>query len=256
MHLNVFYFFLAFAGFGLALRGGLFAVHALTREPDLFRGILAIAPSLWWNESASVDRAAELFRERPDLEGRLYACLADEGEDMLTAFRNFEELLRYRAPAGLRWEIQYFPDEDHNSVTVPSVHRGLVHLFERWRMPRLAAAKGIEAADRHYAALSEEYGYPIATPEAVINRMGYGALGEDPEKAVRFFRENVKRFPDSANVYDSLAEALETTGQWKEALPLYHKAWKMAEESEHPNTEFYRQNYERVNARRLGKPVD
>ena len=87
----------------------------------------------------------------------------------------------------------------------------------------------------------------MKTPERVINLMGYTALGADrPEDAIRLFRENVKRYPGSANVYDSLAEALEKNAKLEEARDLYRKAWKLAQESDLAATSVYRQNLDRV----------
>ena len=37
--------------------GGLFVVHTLNQRPELFQALLAISPSLWWDDGAIVDRA-------------------------------------------------------------------------------------------------------------------------------------------------------------------------------------------------------
>ena len=44
------------------------------------------------------------------------------------------------------------------------------------------------------------------------------------------FEENARLYPDSPNVYDSLAEALEKKGIRSKALANYEKAYKMAEQ--------------------------
>ena len=55
-------------------------------------------------------------------------------------------------------------------------------------------------------------------------------LGDSIDEAVEAFEENVRLYPDSANVYDSLAEALEKKGSKSKALANYEKAYKMAEQ--------------------------
>lgn len=227
--------------------GGLFALHAMARAPQLFSGIIAISPSVWWDEGLPVARMAEAFSARPELKAGLYTSLADEGDAMLVQFRNLEEVLDYRAPDGLHWKVDFFTDEDHGTVPMPSVHRGLMHLFKGWQAPRVILAEGLDAVDRHFADVSRNLGFPVKTPERVINLMGYTALGNDQkEDAIKLFRENVKRYPDSANVYDSLGEALEKSDELKEARDLYRKAWKLAGKADLAATPVYRQNLERV----------
>jgi tetratricopeptide (TPR) repeat protein len=59
----------------------------------------------------------------------------------------------------------------------------------------------------------------------MVNLLGYQKLGEDrSEEAIEIFRYNVSLYPTSANVYDSLGEALENAGRLDEALASYSKA--------------------------------
>jgi tetratricopeptide (TPR) repeat protein len=109
---------------------------------------------------------------------------------------------------------------------------------------------GLKGADAHYAKLSERFGYKISTPEALINQIGYQLLFDSkPEEAIAVFKTNVERYPNSANVYDSLAEAYERGGQLDLAEPLYDKARVLGEKNNDPNTAIYKTNYERVHAK-------
>lgn len=226
--------------------GGLFAIHAMSQNPELFQATLAISPSLWWDEGEPVNRAQKLFESRPNLRHRLYANLADEAGDMAEQFHRFQALLRYRAPAEMEWKSELLDGEDHGSIPIVSVYRGLRFFFPRWQVPPFARDEGLDSVDAHYAALSESYGFSIPTPEATINGLGYQFLGDDVERAIKIFRVNVERFPESANVYDSLGEALENAGRLKKALANYEKAAAMAEAQAHPNLAVYQANAERV----------
>lgn len=58
-----------------------------------------------------------------------------------------------------------------------------------------------------------------------INGIGYFLMQEGfNEKAVELFRENVKRNPNNANVYDSLGEGLRALGEKEEAIQNFKKA--------------------------------
>ena len=72
--------------------------------------------------------------------------------------------------------------------------------------------------------------WKIAT-ENEINAMGYQYLNANNyEKAIEAFKMNIERHPDSWNVYDSLAEAYEKSGNKELALANYEKALKMTED--------------------------
>ena len=74
------------------------------------------------------------------------------------------------------------------------------------RFLRDVRARGAEAALREPAA--------AALSEAQINRVGYVLLQRGSvADAIRIFESNVERFPKSANVYDSLAEAYVAAGR-------------------------------------------
>lgn len=61
--------------------------------------------------------------------------------------------------------------------------------------------------------------------EAEINMYGYSLLNSGKTKdAIAIFEKNVKDYPKSWNVYDSLAEALEKSGDTKGAIKNYEKA--------------------------------
>ena len=77
--------------------------------------------------------------------------------------------------------------------------------------------------------------------------MGYNYLAnEEVEMAISVFQENVNRFPNSANVYDSLGEAYEKNGQLDKAETNYAKSVEIAEIKKHPNLKIYKQNLARV----------
>ncbi len=227
--------------------GGLFAVHTFVNHSGLFQAHLAISPSLQWDSGLLVDQATELFDRQPDLGGHLFVTIGDEGGEMLVNVRRLETLLRYRASNNLHWQVEYLDAEDHGSVPIPSVHTGLKAFFPRWLTPPFEFENGLAGVDRHYARLEEEYGFDIPVPENVINRLGYQALGSgEVEEAIATFEVNVERYPDSANVYDSLGEAMEAAGRLEEARDLYRRAAEMGEESEDPNLTFYRGHLEAV----------
>lgn len=80
-------------------------------------------------------------------------------------------------------------------------------------------------------------------PESLINGLGYDQLRRDqPEHAIALFQYNLDRFPDSANVYDSMGDGLVALGKAKEAVPYFEKAVEMGEVSKHSDLELFKKN--------------
>ena len=65
----------------------------------------------------------------------------------------------------------------------------------------------------------------FALSESEINRLGYFLLSRgDPSRAIEVFALNVRAFPRSANVYDSLGEAQLARGDTALAVASYRKS--------------------------------
>jgi len=66
--------------------------------------------------------------------------------------------------------------------------------------------------------------------EAVLNRMGYGLLGQKKTAdAIAVFKLAAKNYPNSVNVYDSLGDAYVADGQSEEALAVSRKELALAQ---------------------------
>jgi CubicO group peptidase (beta-lactamase class C family)/pimeloyl-ACP methyl ester carboxylesterase len=82
--------------------------------------------------------------------------------------------------------------------------------------------QGIDKARKMFLELKEKY--PADEVERGINTLGYALLNaEKYDGAIEVFKLNVEHFPQSANVYDSLAEAYMKSGNDKLAIKYYKK---------------------------------
>jgi predicted alpha/beta superfamily hydrolase len=230
--------------------GGLFVVHTMITRPELFNAYVAVSPSLQWGDEATLKRAEEFLKTRKELNVTLFTALGNEPGDIGDAFLLFKDALAKSNIKGFEWDAQQMTDEDHGSVVLRSHYAGLRKVYDGWQMPRTAnggVAGGLKAADEHYKWLSQKFGYTIPTPENLINQIGYqDLLGGKPEEAIATFKIQVERYPDSANVYDSLAEAYEKTGRIELAAPLYEKAKTLGQQNNDPNLAIYTANFVRA----------
>jgi len=231
--------------------GGLFAVHAMLSRPELFKSYVAVSPNLNWDNQLLVKRAEDFFKTRKEMNATFFMTIANEGGEMEDAYHQMKQLLAKNQVKGFEWEAMEMPDEDHGTVVLRSHYYGLRKIYAGWQIPRDpgtgAIAGGMKEVEAHFNNLSQKFGYTVPVPEPVINQVGYQLLfGEQVEDAVAAFKSNIERYPNSANVYDSLAEAYERSGRIELATPLYEKAQALGKQNNDPNAALFRANFERA----------
>ncbi len=228
---------------------GMYAIWTMLAEPDLFQGLVAVSPYVMWDNDYVVRLAAERLAAIPDTRRSLFITLGNE-PDYKPALGRFLKLMKEKAPKDTACRFVPLENETHGSVLLESIHRGLAAIYSGWQPSGDLLTLGLKGLEEHYRQLSRKYGYTIEVPEAMLNQLGYLYLQQrkDSDAAITVFRRNVELFPNSANVYDSLGEALEQTGQLEEAARAYREAVSRAEKNPDANLNIYRQNLARAEA--------
>jgi predicted alpha/beta superfamily hydrolase len=234
--------------------GGLFAIHSMITKPGLFNSYIAVSPSLQWENKEALKRIADFLKNQKEMNVTLFVSLGNEPGAIGESFDSLKEMLSKTNIKGFEWEAERWTDEDHGSVVLRSHYFGLRKVYDGWQAPRDpatgAVSGGLKGAEEHYKKLSERFGYSIPLPENLINQIGYQYLAAgQPEDAIGTFKLNVERYPASANVYDSLAEAYERGGRIDLAEPLYDKARTLGQQNNDPNAAIFTANYERAHAK-------
>ena len=231
--------------------GGLFTIHTMVSRPELFNSYVAVSPALQWDNQVVVKRAEDFFKARKDFEATLFMSLGREPGPIEDGFYQLKQLLEKNQTKGFEWKAQVLDDEDHGSVVLHSHYLAMRKVFDGWQIPRDPNSGGVagdfKSVEEHYQKLSKKFKYDIPVPELLINQLGYQSLFADRfDEAIAIFKTNVERYPESANVYDSLAEAYERTGKLELAAPLYEKAQTLGQQNQDPNLAIYKTNFERV----------
>ncbi|HEV7396550.1 MAG TPA: alpha/beta hydrolase-fold protein [Pyrinomonadaceae bacterium] len=231
--------------------GGLFAIHTMITRPELFNSYVAVSPSLQWTDQETLKKAEAFLKTRKEFNATLFTSLGNEPGDIGDAFDLFKQALAKSQIKGFEWEAEQFKDEDHGSVVLRSHYLGFRKVYDGWQMPSDAQTGfidgGLKAVDDHFQWLSKKFGYEIPVPEFLINQIGYQYLGTGkPEEAIAAFKSNIDRYPNSANVYDSLGEAYEKGGRIDLATPLYEKAQMLGKQNNDPNAAIFLVNYTRA----------
>jgi hypothetical protein len=103
--------------------GGLFALHVLFEQPDLFTRYAISSPSLWWNQREIIEREANYARDHKVLPARVYLSVGSQEEDQL--FESFSAALKARGYEQFVLLSHVFEGETHASVVPATVSRSL-----------------------------------------------------------------------------------------------------------------------------------
>jgi predicted alpha/beta superfamily hydrolase len=114
---------------------GLFVLDTFLERPHLFDAYIASDPSLWWDNNLLARKLVALSSGRPVKSVRLYIAQANSPDSTpgehdahkagITAFRAAFEAAKWP----VRYSYQYFEDENHFSVPLQAIYRGLLFAF-------------------------------------------------------------------------------------------------------------------------------
>jgi predicted alpha/beta superfamily hydrolase len=205
--------------------GGLFALDVAATRPNAFSGIVAMSPSLWWNDSIPARDYATAIAKAPTTT-RLFATSGGLEPPIAVTTKRFVSRLDSIKPATLAFASNYYPQNTHGLTPEPSLVDGIRFVYEPVSLahspmqqlgPNSDSAtivKALSETEDAYGRGARSLGLPDRFPEMQMNSWGYGLLQffKMPKVAVWVFRKNVANYPDSPNAYDSLGDGLLAEG--------------------------------------------
>jgi predicted alpha/beta superfamily hydrolase len=221
--------------------GGLFAIDVAATRPGAFAGIVAMSPSLWWNDSTPARDYATAIAKAPGTP-RLFATSGELEPPIDITAKIFAARLDSIKPPSLAFAYHYYADDTHGLTPQPSLIDGLRFVFAPIALTRTpmmslgpkadsaTIVKAITETEDSYVRGARSLGLPDKFPESQMNNFGYGVLQsfKMPNVAAWIFRKNVANYPDSPNVYDSLGDALLAAGDSTAARTQFRTARDVA----------------------------
>lgn len=209
--------------------GGLFVIHSLIEKPTLFDGYIASSPSIYWNNNAYFSKTQQFYRSQKTLNKSLFVTLANESEDKPEFYTQLKESFENNIPEGLAVQVKFYMDKNHFTSAVESTLDGLGMIFSPWVLPgELVFSGDVGIIKNFYKKLSDKLGFKYQPSASILNDAGYRSLRMgSSEKAIAIFKYNVELYPNSANAYDSLAEAYMLAGNKELAIKNYEKSLEL-----------------------------
>ena len=229
--------------------GGLVALHVAATRPDSYLGVVAMSPSLWWNDTTGVVEYADAIAKSRAPQ-RIFTTSGGLEGPIDIPTKRFSARLDSTTSKTVAFGHRHYADATHGLTPALSLMDGLRFIFEPMSLARLpinglglesdsaAIVNAILESEATYAPGARLFGEPEALPEATLNEIGYGTLQllQMPNVAVWIFRRNVANHPESANVYDSLGDALLAKGDTAAAIAEFRRAVDIGTRTKHPVT--------------------
>ncbi len=235
--------------------GGLTAMNIVINHTDMFNSYLVIDPSMWWDSRKLLNQARDEFKQKK-FEGKsMFLGIANTmqpGMDTLQVQRDtagvnahirsilaLKGILQQNPGNGLKWSYKYYDDDSHGSVPLITEYDGLRFLFSFYNFPKGFQTQLFDknakidvgaAFSEHFADVSKHMGYTVLPPEDMLNQAGYFFLQSNmPDRAYAVFDLNIKNYPHSFNVYDSMGDYYDAQKNKAKAIEFYTKSLKVKE---------------------------
>lgn len=238
--------------------GGLFTINTVLNHPDLFSYYIAIDPSLDW-DNQELMKQSETILQKNNFEGKsLFVTLStaslhmqdgsitidnimQDSSDYTLFARSIIEFSEYAESQnqnGLNFSLNYYPNDIHGSVSLPSIREGLIKLFNWYQLESFwkfndfdtPTHELIELVERREKKLSDNFGYN--TPpfdEELFNMLGYMALEMgQTNKSKAFFEMAIAYYRQGANAFDSMADYHISQNEKDEAVNNLKKAYELS----------------------------
>lgn len=208
--------------------GGLFALHCFLDNPKLFSYYLLIDPSWHWDDNYIGKRAKKLLENKTDVKARIFIALANNLKDDKRHYKwgmEFYALLKKNKSPNLKSDLKYFEDEKHLTVTIPATYFGFRYIFKPYEIDINEVTQNAKVLTDYEEKTEKELFIKFKPDERFVNAIGYVALYERqiPDEAVTIFELNTRNYPNSKNVWDSLADAYIVKGNKEKAKMCYEK---------------------------------
>jgi len=208
--------------------GGLFAIHTLTTNPDLFNAYIAISPSMQWNGQRLVGQAETFFKSKTELPVTLYMTVGNEAADLPGGIRKLSGVLESTAPTGFLWQFDRMPLETHNSVPHRSTYQGLEFVFANWTLRNpleVYHQYGLEAVERFYEYGETRYKTDRGIPTQTLNPILVDLVTtERVDEAVSLMTSESASKNTVSPALSFLANALKEKGDNERAAEFYRQA--------------------------------
>jgi predicted alpha/beta superfamily hydrolase len=220
-------------GIGHSL-GATFVTYCLIKYPEIFNATIAISPNFHYDNEQIVHKFDSLTNVEKLFNKFLYIAYGkdDTYEDRFKpGTQKMDSVLIKKKIAGLKWQVKSLDNDSHGTTAAEGIFKGLLALYRQFTLSDKQINVFYHDTKRSFIDNVKEYyksqsGWAHIQLPIVddINNIGYNCMyaGKNKE-AIEVFIWALSLYPDDSNLYDSMGEIQQNTGNKKEALNYYSK---------------------------------
>jgi len=183
-------------GIGHSL-GATFLVQTLIDKSDLFDAMVLISPNLVYDDEQILNKANIIVENIAKGNKYVYAISGDIGsyeKEFNPATEKLDGNCKSKGLDEYHWNYTKVEGYDHGTILLEGIHKGIIDYADKYDLYR-------------------------------INQNGYVQIAvKNFEKAFSIFERGIELLPDDSNIYDSMGEAKEKSGDLKGAFYYYSMA--------------------------------
>ena len=210
--------------------GGLTTAQSFLSNSSPFNAYISMDPSMWWDNNLCLEQIKSVKTLSNTKSWYMSAANNNEFKKDTTNTRKIQERfneLLVNQHSTIQTKLQIYEDEDHQSVTLKSLYDGMRFTFSSYRITT-AMKENVITFTTHFEQLSKEWGEEFKPSEGLINSNAYYLIRQNKLNiALDFFKLNIELYPQSYNVYDSIAECYLKMGNKDLAKNNYNTSLKL-----------------------------
>jgi proline iminopeptidase len=178
---------------------------------------------IWLAEKSSILKTNHPNAKLVVFENSGHNVYSDEPENFIEVTNNWGKSLQLPAKEEIDTWKEYTAALLHEQLSLINNSKSFVKMIK---------TEGIKTAKVYYDNFKKENPERNLFFEASLNILGYEYLfGDNVDESIEVFKLNVKEFPESWNVYDSLGEAYLKKGNKQKAITNYEKSVELNPEN-------------------------
>ena len=204
----------------------LWGLQAAIEGPAVFQTVLAAGPMFAEADYARVSQVLDkALASRTPASQYLLFTQGDQPE-LRSGLAAFQDWLKARRPAGLTWEFDPEPGENHGSLAMMTLYDGLRERFKPWAtLPEEVGLGGGPAVRLYKKNLAERFGYEVGlAPNADFRLRVKWTEERKFEPLIALAKLGCEERPEDWYAHFSLAMTFGLAGRWAEAVTAYEAA--------------------------------
>lgn len=207
--------------------GGLFATYSLSQEIDVFNAIIAVTPTIRWNDFKILQNFTPDFMDKLIQSKKpFFMGIGDEVGPERDGVLRLKEL--FKSANVPKFTYKEYPDESHVTVPWKAYFDGIKMVFNPFLLPREYDQQDFSKTMEYYEGVGSSFDYDQRVPQRILFNRGYGALESDNvNEAKEIFEYYKQAYPNVPIPYTVLGDINFDLKKYKVSKANYDTAYKL-----------------------------